>query len=220
MDALKLAIELPDSLREDDHLGKIVLTSSETWVEPSPDVVFLGGGDGSIGVNVVHPKLQNDPETLSALRELGIRPLSPEIAFREGIAKWSSDRSDPLYYGPMTRSEYQLWMDKNWELTKRVFPKATLQQLQGLPRGNWSSALLLASEFLENGLTTPPEYEAWTHRYWTMFWDVARDLDPDMAATIIRESGLDWQDVLRVQTVVGQWTPLGECLLPGPVVSC
>ena len=80
MDALRLASELPDSLRERDELGKIVLTSSETWVEPNPDVVFLGGGDDSIGVNIVHPELQNDPETLSALRDLGIRPLSPELA--------------------------------------------------------------------------------------------------------------------------------------------
>ena len=218
MDALGLAIKLPDSLRECDDLGKIVLTSSETWVKPNPDVVFFGGGDGSIVVNVVHPELQNDPETLSALRELGIRPLSPEIAFREGIAKWSSDRSDLVYHGPMTRSKYQVWIDKNWEFTKELFPETTLQKFQGLPRGNWSPAFILAGEFLKEGFTTPPEYETWTHRYWTMFWDVARDLDPDMAATIIRESGLNWQDLLRVQSVDGQWRPLGDCLLPGPVV--
>ncbi len=218
MEALRLAIELPHSLRERNDLGKIVLTSSETWVEPDPDVVFLGGGDGSIGVNVVHPELQNDPETLSALRDLRIRPLSPELAFREGIASWSSDRSDWGYYGPMTRSEYQVWMDKNWEFIRESIPEAVLEKFHGLPRGSWSSALFLACEFLKDGLTTPPEYEAWVHRYWTMFWDVTRDLDPEMAATIIRESGLDWQGLLRVQTVDGQWGLLSDCLLPGPVV--
>ena len=218
MDALRLAIELPDSLRERDDLGEIVLTSSETWVKPNTDVVFLGGGGDSIGVNFVHPELQNDPETLSALRDLGIRPLSPEIAFREGIASWSSDRSDQGYLGPMTRSEFQMWMDKNWEIYSEIIPEAILEEFQRLPRGSWSSAFYLACEFLKEGLATPPEYEAWVHRYWSMFWDVARDLDPEVAANIIRESGLDWQELLRVQTVDGQWNPLGDCLLPGPVV--
>ena len=197
MDALKVAIELPDRLRTSDSLGEIVLTSSETWVKVDPEKVFLGGGDASIGVSIVHPELQNDPETLSVLRELGIRPLSPEIAFREGIANWSSDHSDMGYYGPLTHPQYQVWMDRNWESIRKLIPESALKTFQGVPRGSWSSALLLACEFLKEGLTIPPEYEAWAHRYWTMFWEVARDLDPDVAATIIRESSLNWQDLLR-----------------------
>ncbi len=240
-DALQTAIELPDSLRGSDGLGEIVLTSSDTWVKADPEKVFLGGGDASIGVSIVHPELQKDPETLSILRELGIRPLSPETAFREGIANWASDHSDMGYYGPLTHPQYQVWMDRNWEFIRKFIgplthpqyqvwmdrnwefirkfiPESALKTFQGVPRGSWSSASLLACEFLREGLTTPPEYEAWAHRYWTMFWDVASDLDPDMAATIIRESGLNWQDLLRVQTVDEQWSPLGDCLLPGPVV--
>ena len=217
-EALQVAIELPVSLREGNNLGKIVLTSSKTWVEADPDVVFLGGGDSSIGVNIAHTELQNDPETLNALRELGLRPLSPEIAFRERISSWSSDRSGLLYYGPLTRSEYQVWMDKHWEFIRGISPEAALNKLQGMARGSWYPALFLAREFLKEGLTTPPEYEAWAHRYWTMFWDAARDLDPDVAATIIRESGLIRQELLSVQTVDGQWSPLGHCLLPGPLV--
>ena len=218
MEALQTAIELPDSLRGSDGLGEIVLTSSETWVKADPEKVFLGGGDASIGVSIVHPELQKDPETLSILRELGIRPLSPETAFREGIASWSSDRSEVMHHGPMTRAEYRVWMEKNWEFLRATFPEAVLQKLQRVPRGNWSSSAHFAIEFLKAGLETPPEYEDWVDRYWTMFWDVSRDLDPHVAAKIIRDSSRDWRDLLRVRTVDGQWRLLVDALLPGPVV--
>ena len=218
MDALKVAIELPDSLRASDSLGEIVLTSCETWVTPDPEMVFLGGGDASIGVNVVHPELQKDPETLSVLRELGIRPLSPETAFREGIASWASDRSGLDHYGPMTRAEYQVWMDKHWGFIRTSIPEADLQKVQGLPRGSWSSSFYFAIEFLKAGLKTPPAYEVWVDRYWKMFWDVSRDLDPHVATKIIRDSRRDWRDLLRVRTVEGHWKLLVNSLLPGRVV--
>ena len=218
MEALKTAIEFPDSLRESHNLGEIVLTSSQTWVTLDPEIVFLGGGDASIGVSLVHPELQKDLEILSVLRELGIRPLSPETAFREGIASWASDRSDLVHYGPMTRAEYRVWMEKNWEILRATFPEAVLQKVQRVPRGNWSSSLYFAIEFLRAGLETPPEYEDWVDRYWTMFWDVSRDLDPYVAANIIRDSRRTWRDLLHVRTVEGHWKLLVNSLLPGPVV--
>ena len=218
MEALQTAIELPDSLRGSHNLGEIVLTSSETWAKADSEKVFLGGGDASIGVRTVHPELQKDPETLGILRELGIRPLSPETAFREGITSWSSDRTDMMHYSPMTRSEYQHWVDKHWGFIRETIPEATLQNFPEVPKGSWSSSLHFAFEFLKDGLKNPPDYEAWLQRYWTMFWEVARDLDPDVAATIIQESGRNWPELLRVQTVDGQWRLLVDSLLPGPVV--
>ena len=217
-EALQTAIELPDSLRGSHNIGEIVFTSSETWVKPDPEIVFLGGGDASIGVNIVHSELQKDPVTLSALRELGIRPLSPETAYREGIASWSSDRSVLVHYGPMTRAEYQVWMDRNWELMRAIIPEAALQKFQGMPRGNWLSSWHFAFEFLTEGLKTPPAYEDWVDRYWKTFWDVSRDLDPHVAAKTIRDSSQDLSELIRVRTVDGQWNPLVNSLLPGPVV--
>ena len=109
-------------------------------------------------------------------------------------------------------------MDKNWEYMKKYIPEAAQNELSRMQRGNWYPAFNLACSFLKDGLTNPPEYEAWVQRYWKMFWSVASDLDPDTAAIIIRDSNLNLQELLRVRTVDGQWNLIGHCLLPGPVV--
>ena len=46
-------------------------------------MVFLGGSDTFAVSNLVHPLLQADPETLDALRELGLKPVSPESLFKD-----------------------------------------------------------------------------------------------------------------------------------------
>ena len=218
MDALQIAVDLRDSLSESDSLGAIVLTSSESWVEPDPDVVFLGGGDASVGLSIVHPKLQEDSVTLSALRELGITPPSPETVFRNVVAGWSPNRSDAGHYDHVTRAEYQAWMDQYWDLIRENIPEDTLHKIPRPPRGSWWSLLNFAVEFLKEGLEEPPAYEDWVDTYWSMFWDLSRDIDPHEAVDIIRGSRRDWRDLLRVQTVGGQWRLLVDSLLPGPVV--
>ena len=46
-------------------------------------MVFLGGSDTFDVSNLVHPLLQADPETLDALMELGLKPVSPESLFKD-----------------------------------------------------------------------------------------------------------------------------------------
>ena len=218
MDAIQIAVELRDSLGESNDLGAIVFTSSKSWVKPDPDVVFLGGGDPSIGLSVVHPRLQEDPTTLGTLRRLGITPPSPETVFRSIVAGWSPDRSDAGHYDHVTRAEYQGWMDRYWDLIRENVPEDTLHKFPRPPKGSWWSLLDFAVEFLKDGQAEPPAYENWFDTYWTMFWGLSRDIDPHEAVDIIRGSDRDWRDLLRVQTVGGQWRLLVDSLLPGPVV--
>ena len=63
-EAILVAFELPVSLRKGNNLGRIVLTSSNTWVRADPEVVFLG--ESTMGVKVAHSEVQKDPETQSA----------------------------------------------------------------------------------------------------------------------------------------------------------
>ena len=77
------ALVLGPLVQNCSQLGRIVLTSDGGWVTPDPDGVFLGGDDSQSPAKLVHPRLQEDPETLIALGTLGIKPASAESAFRE-----------------------------------------------------------------------------------------------------------------------------------------
>ena len=83
MAAIQASALIPEHVRKSNSLGNIVLTADGTWVEPSPDTVFLGGDAASAASNLVHPRLQADPDTLDSLKELGIKPASAEGVFRK-----------------------------------------------------------------------------------------------------------------------------------------
>ena len=82
--AIQAAAAIPSEIRSKSYCGYIILTASEDWERDDPDRVFLpdesldGGHDPSL---LVHPELASDTATLAALKELGIKPLSPEISF-------------------------------------------------------------------------------------------------------------------------------------------
>ena len=82
--AVQTAALIPESDRRGANLGEILFTADEQWVEPDPNSVFLNDGTSSSS-KLVHPKLQEDPVTLDALRVLGIKPESTESAFRNFI---------------------------------------------------------------------------------------------------------------------------------------
>ncbi len=87
MAAIQTANLIPRSKRTDAGLGRIVLTESGRWREPDPQVLFLpfeslGAGGADDSDSSVHPELAADEETLSALRQLGLKPPSPEGRFR------------------------------------------------------------------------------------------------------------------------------------------
>ena len=86
--AIQTAALIQWSTRTDADLGRIVLAESGRWCEPDPQVLFLpiaspdGGGGATNPDSSVHPELTADEETLSALKDLGLKPPSPEGRFR------------------------------------------------------------------------------------------------------------------------------------------
>ncbi len=81
MAAIQAAALIPTQVRNNDELGKIVLTASGDWRWPDVEHLFLPGDtaeDTSAGADFVHPDLVMDSDTISALRELGLKPPSPE----------------------------------------------------------------------------------------------------------------------------------------------
>ncbi len=219
MVAIQTAVLIPESVRRNNDLGAIVLTSSESWVEPDPESVFLGGGDASISGKMVHSELQADPDTLSALRELGIRRVSPEIAFKEAVSAWTPWQSNFLK-GYLSPRGYYNRENTNidWSVFSTLDPDTIQKGLKSFSAHNDVSGLRILYSLLNDGYTVRPDYAVWMDKYWSMFWPFARDVDSRAAARIIRESKHDWRNVLKVRTVDGGWRPLFNILLPGPIV--
>ena len=95
MTAIQTAALIPRSVGAENDFGEIVLTADERWVKADRDAIWLAGGSASNGSTFVHPKLEADPETLRALKELGLTPASSEVMFRNiASALLSSPASD------------------------------------------------------------------------------------------------------------------------------
>ena len=87
MAAVRVAALIPPEVRARSDVGEIVLTAADTLQEPDPEFIFLPGEtpDDNSTANLeswVHPKLASDHTTLRALKELGLKPPSPESRFR------------------------------------------------------------------------------------------------------------------------------------------
>ena len=87
MAAVQTAAAIPPETRSGKNLGKIVLTVNGDWQAPDPEHLFLpdktqadGGSTGA--ESYVHPDLASDPDTLSALKTLGIKSPSLESRFK------------------------------------------------------------------------------------------------------------------------------------------
>ena len=128
--AIQTAALIPNQIRGSNNLGRIVLTANGTWIAPNPDLVFLGGSDTFGASNLVHPQLQADPETLDALKGLGLNPVSPESLFKDMA-------STMLGYGAVQhQDESQLdgrWREF-WKLARDVDQSAAAAIIQGF---NW-----------------------------------------------------------------------------------
>ena len=81
--AIQTAALIPAEIRDGKDLDKIVLTVDGRWVDPDPESVFLGGTHSDSADSIVHPDLENDPETAEALTKLGIRPASGAAVFEQ-----------------------------------------------------------------------------------------------------------------------------------------
>ena len=87
MAAIQTAVLVQGVAPEKVNLAKIVLTGDCGWQSPDPEHLFLpdealSGGGTEDPRRCVHPKLAADHDTLSALKELGLKPPSPESRFR------------------------------------------------------------------------------------------------------------------------------------------
>lgn len=126
MAAIQTAALIPEIGRRDKSLGRIVLTESGEWVAPDPDSIYLGGDDPT---ESVHPDLEADPETLKALRGLGIRAPSAESRLRrlaEGLAA-ARDDSDK---DPRWQNLWRHARDCGDEITLRVIDEAFRSQAE------------------------------------------------------------------------------------------
>ena len=121
MSAIRTSTLLPAHLPGYGGLGKIVLTTSGDWAEVDPESIFLGGGSSAAPVSLVHTDLQNDPYTLAALRELGIRPVSPEIGLKQAVSAWKYGQSDFPANGYASLAEYEAWMNYYWDHFSKTF---------------------------------------------------------------------------------------------------
>ncbi len=97
------ALVARDTRSNANSLGKIVLTAGRDWRAADPGRIFLPDEPPSAGVDVnpgsyVHPELASDRETLSALKELGLEPLSPEKRFRLAVERVFRGTGDDLYH--------------------------------------------------------------------------------------------------------------------------
>lgn len=142
MAALQTAALLPKSIREVNSLGSIVLTATGGWVAPNPDAVFLSDGQASIsgGTHIVHPRLEADPETLAALKELGIKPATYESMFREiaaNLLRTHVDQGQPI--GSNAWQEF-------WRLTRKIDTQKAVKIIyESARQANWRDMLCVRS---------------------------------------------------------------------------
>ncbi|MDE0122557.1 MAG: DEAD/DEAH box helicase [bacterium] len=88
MAAIRTAVLIPEDLRVNSDLGKIVLTADHNWRSPDPLSLFLPNESGIRNgledrQSYVHPDLVSESETRAALRELGLKTPSRESIFRQ-----------------------------------------------------------------------------------------------------------------------------------------
>ena len=133
MAAIQTAALIPEDVRQGEVLGDIVLAASGSWVAPDPDAVFLGGGLSSTAFSLVHPRLEVDADTLSALKALGIGPASAESAFRD-VAGRLLVYSHYREVKPLDNE----WREF-WQLSRDVEPNAATEIIKA--HENWNSSL-------------------------------------------------------------------------------
>ncbi len=85
--AVQVAALISPEVRSRNDLGKILLTSADTWESPDPATIFVPDEAPELSAamdpaSCVHPALVSNKESLAALKELGLKPSSPETSFQ------------------------------------------------------------------------------------------------------------------------------------------
>lgn len=117
-DAIQVAALLQESLRSDPGiLGRIVLTKNHRW--RSPDGVYLPSQSGARfgdADKLIHDGLAEDPETLLALKMLGVKELSSTERFRDALKLYLGRNRNP--YTADSDDCEELWRavsDTDWQ---------------------------------------------------------------------------------------------------------
>ena len=119
--AVQTAAEIPPETRSNESsLGEIVLTANGDWRAPGSEHLFLPdetqADSGSTDMErYVHPDLASDPDTLSALKTLGIKLPSPESRFKLVTKRILKDGSGGEPDGDL--------LNKFWALSRGLTPE-------------------------------------------------------------------------------------------------
>ena len=188
MAAIQTAASIPVNVRQGQHLGDIVLTADRHWRAPDPDSIFWGGGEESNANELVHPQLESDPETLDALKELGVRAVSPESAFRSAASALLRQGRDLLFgfREPDNQSEIDTFWCEFWGLAREAGRQAAVRVIPSLP---------------------------WDFSQW---FEEQYGGEPELREGIQARS--TWQEWLCLRTNSGRWRSISSTLLPGPIV--
>ena len=94
-----------------------MLTADNGWAVPGPDTVYLSDVEGVDVSQRVHPALESDPETLRALKKLGVSPLTPEVEFKRLAWKVLQPKRS---YSPYVRTHDHVDQGEAWREFWRV----------------------------------------------------------------------------------------------------
>ncbi len=125
MVAVQTAFLIPKDLREQTHLGNIILLANGQCVSPNPETVFLSGKQDSNSEFLVHPQLETDKDTLNALEGLGIGPVSPETDFKELTSRILTHVPFSQLFRTKNEEEvdHEDWMEF-WHCSRNVKPSS------------------------------------------------------------------------------------------------
>ena len=171
--AIRTAAAIQAEIRSNKELGAIVLTASGDWRSPDPEHLFLPdvtqAEDASTGAApYVHPELASDRDAFLALKELGLKPPSPEsrfklIAGRVLGAGGGQEANDGLHHG--------FWITSRKLSVEAA--SAIIRQHKGWPKklrvraraGTWQStySLLLPGDILRDDESRDDDATVDTH---------------------------------------------------------
>ena len=138
--AIRIAALLPESVRNRNRVGEIVLTAAGKWVSPGRDTVYLSGGACFTHAQRVHSDLESDRETLEALVALGVTPPTEESVFRK--------LASLLFSHNLEEAELDARWSRFWTLARSIGEQAAIRIISSNTRsfrkarvmtksGNW-----------------------------------------------------------------------------------
>ncbi len=123
-----------------EHLGSIVLTADGSWSAPDPERLFLGGDRATLSGDFVHPKLERNSPTQSALKRLGLKPSSTGTVFKE-IVTIALDAFQSLEWVPESEHpNIRMLCEGLWTASRAMKPEEAALVIRN-DRTDWQDAV-------------------------------------------------------------------------------